>query len=101
MKKLFSKKYVKIIFLILVIFGIIISTVFVTLKLSNNNNSNKKDSKEETGKTVFQQDYEFYYDENNIKDSWKTWYDMDFFKSSLIVVTNVIRLTILSFFTNG
>ena len=42
-----------------------------------------KDSKEETGKTAFQQDYESYYDENNIKDSWKTWYDMDFFKSSL------------------
>ena len=30
-----------------------------------------KDSKEETGKTAFQIDYEFYYSEDNIKDTWK------------------------------
>ena len=42
-----------------------------------------KDSKEERGKTDFQFDYEYYYNEDNIKDTWKTWYDLDFFKTNV------------------
>ena len=42
-----------------------------------------KDSKDETGKTAFQLEYEFYYNEDNIKDSWKTWYDVDFFRQAV------------------
>ena len=42
-----------------------------------------KDSKEETGKTAFQLEYEFYYNEENIKDSWKEWYDVNFFKQAI------------------
>ena len=42
-----------------------------------------KDSKEETGKTAFQQDYEFYYNEENIKESWQSWYDMETFKTAI------------------
>ena len=42
-----------------------------------------KDSKEETGKTAFQVEYEFYYNEENIKDSWKTWFDYDFFRTNV------------------
>ena len=42
-----------------------------------------KDSKEETGKTAFQFEYEYYYDESNIKDKWKTWFDLDNFKQAV------------------
>ena len=42
-----------------------------------------KDSKEETGKTAFQFDYEYYYTEENIKESWKSWFDLDTFKIAL------------------
>ena len=42
-----------------------------------------KDSKEETGKTAFQVDYEFYYNEENIKDSWKSWFDYETFRTAI------------------
>ena len=42
-----------------------------------------KDSKEETGKTAFQIDYEFYYSEDNIKDTWKSWFDLDTFRAAI------------------
>ena len=42
-----------------------------------------KDSKEERGKTDFQFDYEFYYNEENIKESWQSWYDVEFFKEAI------------------
>ena len=42
-----------------------------------------KDSKDETGKTAFQLEYEYYYNEENIKDNWKTWYNVDFFRQAI------------------
>ncbi len=42
-----------------------------------------KDSKDETGKTAFQLEYEYYYNEDNIKDNWKTWYNVDFFRQAI------------------
>ena len=42
-----------------------------------------KDSKEETGKTAFQVEYEYYYDEANIKEKWNTWFDLNRFKTAV------------------
>lgn len=64
---------------ILYLLILILAVTFVGCeKPDDNKNDNNED-----GINAFVKDYEFYYDEANIKDNWKTWFNLDFYKQGL------------------